>query len=102
MKEFNINSHVKVRLTDEGVRILEENYNNLLRKSRPGIEKIIGPFKAPTVDEDGYTDFQFHDLMRTFGEYMFIGNMNMPFDTDIRFEDEDLIDVKEKTKKRTR
>lgn len=87
---FNINNHVKVKLTEEGLKILESQYNEKLIKY-PGIDQVIGPFEAPQVDEEGYSQFFLFELMEIFGDYV-RGSDVMPFEKDIKISGEDLIE----------
>lgn len=87
-KMFNINDCVKVKLTDEGINILREQYNSMLKQLTSEQKKAMGSFKLPEVDEEGYTKFQFWDLMNHFGQYMYNGNINPPFCMDIKIPKE--------------
>jgi hypothetical protein len=79
--KFNINERVKVKLTAKGIEHLEKQHNKLVEIGYPY------EFKLPQVDKDGYTEFQLHDLMQTFGKIMFPG-CELPFKTDIIIPDE--------------
>ncbi len=92
MKDFNINQYVGVKLTDEGLRILESQHNELLKSMTPEAAESVGPFVAPQVDEEGYSQIQLWELMHSFGRYMYNGNPNIPFEMDIKISDEYLID----------
>lgn len=91
-KTFNINSFVKVKLTEEGIRILEYQYNERLKEMSPQIRKTMGHFKKPRVDKKGYSEFQLWELMHHFGNYMYNGNMNPPFDMNIKISEKYLMD----------
>ena len=78
--KFNINETVKVRLTDRGHEILKELHDDLysrLPKSTTMRREYIAE-----EDADGYTKFQMHDLMSTFGYHVSLGS-SLPFETDI-------------------
>ena len=94
MKTFNINEPVKVKLTEEGIRILENRHNNLLNQysDKPEVRKILGEFKTPEVDENGYSSFQLWELMNIFGSYMYNGNPKVPFEMTIAISDEYLVE----------
>lgn len=77
----NVNQVVKVRLNDIGIKELERKHKQL-EDEYP----MLGGFKKPNVDENGYSTFQLHDLMRKFGDMMRVG-FDCPFDTDVIFED---------------
>ena len=68
--KHNVNNQVKVKLTEKGQEIIDARYArvNLVNTRKP--------------DKDGYTSFQMHDLMATFGKYMVLG-YEVPFDTEI-------------------
>lgn len=91
-KAFNVNSYVKVKLTEIGKQ-------ELIRQNRELEEQIYQSsgkrltFNLPKTGEDGYHIFQLWDLMRRFGHLMMIG-METPFETDIM-----LVENKEKTSK---
>ena len=63
MKEiqFNINDDVKVQLTKDGLVQLKKWYADL---------NIIKYYKIEDADIDGYSTFQFWDLMNKFGDEM--------------------------------
>lgn len=64
--KFNINEKVKVKLTEMGKRILQEQG------------------RTCTVDEDGCTSFQMWQLITIFGEDFCMGVLpNIPFDPNI-------------------
>lgn len=91
MKDFNINNYVGVKLTDEGLKILEFQHNELLKEMTPEAAKMVGEFKTPHVDEEGYSQIQLWKLMHSFGRYMYNGNPNPPFEVDIKISDNHLI-----------
>ncbi len=80
--EFNINHHVKVKLTDAGIRILKEQHDQMDREIQERGGKGLGIFTV-TKDEQGYTRFQLWKLMNIFGESLTMGNNDVPFDTTI-------------------
>lgn len=77
----NVNQIVKVRLNDIGIKELERQHKQL-EADHP----IIGGFKKPKVDKDGYSKFQLHDLMNRFGHLMQLG-FKLPFDAEVVFEE---------------
>lgn len=85
VKKFNVNSWVKVKLTEKGVEELKRQHDEL-REMLPK----LGEFKEPNVDEDGYTKFQMHDLMNRFGRMVQPG-LNPPFEVVILFDEDDLV-----------
>lgn len=71
MKQININRMVYVKLTDYGNQIAKEDPTWKLNK-------VV----------DGWTEVQLWVLMYTFGPYLCNGGQ-VPFETMIRFKDED-------------
>lgn len=49
--------------------------------------------RMPQIDKDGFTKFQLHDFINTFGEYMIVGQKNVIEDICIYMDDEDLEEV---------
>ena len=76
MKEFkfNMNNSVKVKLNDIGHTELKRQHDALY--SDIGINK---EYVKRNVDSDGYSSFQMHDLMNTFGHMMVMGH-ETPFE----------------------
>ena len=70
MIEINLNEYVYVKLTEAGVAKLKADHEAL---------GVPWAFKMPTVDDDGYTRFQLHELMHTFGPMCFLGEPSPPF-----------------------
>lgn len=75
--KFNVNEYVKVRLTDYGLSILEQDWNEI-RAQAPS----LGPWKPPAIDADGYSKHQLWSLMNHFGPHIGMG-MKLPFETEI-------------------
>lgn len=94
-KKLNINSNIKVKLNDKGIEILKNEYNALKKAYPTMFEK---PFKPPVVDEEGYTTMQFWKLFHYFGNQIYVGNDNLPFDNDIKISSKNLEDIKSKSK----
>ena len=76
--KFNINDDVKVKLTQFGWDVHKAHWLPYC----DSLEEYERHMK-PKVDKNGYTKFQLWDLMRIFGETMYNGNMNKPFDMEI-------------------
>lgn len=72
MITVNMNDEVKVKLTDFGREVLNFRFKEL------GIKGVV-----IREDKEGYYTTQLHDLMYTFGKYMYMGNSNIPFDLNI-------------------
>jgi hypothetical protein len=76
---FNMNHYVRVKITPHGKKCLRKNHDDLA-KSYGG--KLGFPLRLPKTDKDGWTRFQMHDLMATFGKHMYFG-CQVPFETEI-------------------
>lgn len=81
-KEFNINSYVKVKLTDHGRDVLRKDHDTFWETHRPGYEM---PYTPPEEDEQGYSRWQLWDLMHRLGQHIAFGR-NLVFETNIFFE----------------
>ncbi|CAH9016579.1 putative SOS-response repressor and protease LexA [Vibrio phage 137E35-1] len=75
-KRFNLNNAVKVKLNEIGHLEMERQHNELY--------KTIGikhrPFTRKAADENGYSTFQMHTLMNTFGHMLTLGS-KPPFES---------------------
>jgi hypothetical protein len=71
---FNINSTVRVKLTDKGRHVHRIKY------SRLGHEYV-----PPKEDPEGWSEWQLWVLMHDFGDSMSLGFNNLPFETSIQF-----------------
>ncbi len=82
MIKFNINHKVKVKLTEEGRKILKAE-GEVLIKIYPDMKEFAElNYMLPEIDEDGYSTYQLWDLMKTFGDHMYNG-CSVPFETEI-------------------
>ena len=70
--KFNINDNVKVKLTDKGKEVLGKYWGGKMPD-----------WYANYHEGNGYYKFQLHELARIFGEELFNGNMNLPFEPEI-------------------
>lgn len=50
----------------------------------------IGEFTPPETDKEGYCEMQLWVIMNTFGEDLFNGSPNIPFDTNIQIAESQL------------
>jgi hypothetical protein len=88
MKQFNINSTVKVRLTEYG----KELHKNQWKEFWSSVGKLDKhPYKPLETDADGYCEFMMWNLMNKFGSYMILG-CEVPFETTILIDEKDLKD----------
>lgn len=81
MKKINMNEGVKIKLTDYGLKILEDDFKRL----KDNFPSITHKYTPPTIDKDGYTVMQLHCVMATFGQYFEMAMAEYPFDLDIVF-----------------
>ena len=77
MKEykFNMNNSVKVKLNDIGHAELKRQHDALYSEMN-----IDREYVERSIDSDGHSSFQMHDLMNTFGHMMVMG-CKTPFET---------------------
>lgn len=80
---FNVNHHVRVKLTPYGKSCLRRNYDEIAK--RAPLAMVRHPFSLPPEDKDGWTRFQMHELMSELGEYIHMG-CEPPFETEIQIE----------------
>lgn len=83
MFEVNFNDQVKVKLTDYGLSILQQERESLNKRIRSMGGEGLGPY-APKTDEEGYTTFQIWDLMNRLGAFMALGK-KVPFEGNMIF-----------------
>lgn len=81
MMKFNINSSVKVKLTEVGVKELKRQHEELCN-AHPNIDMKF----TLTVDEEGYSTFQMYSLMHQLGHLCNLGG-KLPFATIILIGD---------------
>lgn len=74
-KKLNMNNAVKVKLNEIGHAEMERQHNELFAVT--GLK--YRPFTRKSVADDGYSTFQLHTLMNTFGHMMICGG-SLPFD----------------------
>ena len=94
MKEFSLNDNVKIKLSETGIKILNDTYNAALKEAvdNPSVlQSIIA--SRPKVDENGYVEMQLYEVMFIFGKYMNFGNPNMPISTNIAISENCLKDL---------
>ena len=78
--EFNVNNYVKVKLNEAGLNELKRQHYEL-SKVIPNLRE----FRVPKTDQDGYSKWQLHSLMNTFGHMMTLSN-EVAFDAVIKIE----------------
>lgn len=82
MVALNINSYVRIKLTDYGLEILRSNHERISEETKSDSE-----FVPPEVDEKGYSKMMLWQVMNIFGKELFMGATNMPFAEDILIEE---------------
>ena len=82
--KLNLNDNIKVKLTDYGKEIFYHRYDWLV-DNKTGKSIIMPQF--PKVDSDGYTKFQLHEFMHTYGNFMIVGGKNVIEPLDIELDD---------------
>ena len=68
---FNINDCIKIKITDYGFEILEEQHQELIDR----VPMYNVPFEEvkPKVDSEGWTRMQMWEVFEIFGPYMGMG-----------------------------
>lgn len=85
--EFNMNSHVKVKLTPKGIKYFVDNQN----KWRPETDKLtISQFKS-RLDDKGYYKFQLWCFIDCFGGLDM--SLSKYVETDIVINEKDLVEI---------
>ena len=77
--EFNINQYSKVKLTDVGLSILENDHNHFQELRKKEYRREWSP---PKLDDNGYYKCQMWQLMQTFGDHIGLAK-HMAFDANI-------------------
>lgn len=77
---FNINDHVRVKLTDHGREIVHAH-----RQKLSAMLPIPLPATQNQEDADGWSRWQLWSLMEIFGEHIHLCGP-LPFETTIEFE----------------
>lgn len=80
MVEFNVNHYVRARLTPLGHKIHRANFEKLFEGS-----SFTPVYTPPKEDVDGWSKWQMHDLMNTFGGCLY-SSVSIPFETTIQIE----------------
>ena len=74
---INLNDRIKVKLTDLGKDIFYHQFDDAIALGAP-----LKPH-MPKTDADGYTSFQLHDFINTYGEHIGIFKPNVIEPIDI-------------------
>lgn len=86
MKTLNINSYVRIKLTRVGIQRLRSNHKKMFEYYPSCKTKFI----PPEVDEEGFSEMQLWKVMQNFGDLLYIGSTELPFELDIKIDDKDL------------
>ena len=78
--DFNLNTHVWVQLTDRGRKRMKEKH----KEDEIFVKRKLATC-FPEEDENGWSRWQMHCLMETFGSITGIG-MRHPFNINIKIE----------------
>ena len=86
--EFNINDHVRVRLTDRGRTALKKDHYDFWSKVKDASDGSfeIPEYKPPVEDRDGWSRWQMHRLMNKFGKHVPRIGLDVPFEPIIEIE----------------
>lgn len=77
-KRTNINSYVKVKLTEHGKSVLKEQHDEFVKR-HPHVRLV---YNIPKEDKDGYSMWQLWTLMKYFGPHIGLG-MELMFECDV-------------------
>jgi len=89
MNRFNINSNVKIKLTEFGIDVLKREHEEMRYDCKYTMGYDIGEFNLK-LDEEGYYTIQAWEMMETFGGYLNQLNENNPFEIEILIDENDL------------
>lgn len=89
MQEFNINSYVKVKLTEDGQQAVV-SFNKEIDESSDEKQTMT---RANNVDEDGYIKLQLWELMRVFGQHCSVDANNLFKDNNLYIYDKSLSQI---------
>ena len=89
MKKFNLNYHVRVKLTDYGKDIYYHQYDKINAEC-PGL--LLKP-SYPEVDENGFSVFQLWRFMELYGPHIYMAARPVLEDLSIYINDCDLVDA---------
>lgn len=81
-RPFNLNDYIKVKLTEMGLKIHRARYDSLWAiGQQPFFE-----YQPPTIDENGWSEWQAWEFMQIFGAH-FSNGFNNPCIIKIYFEE---------------
>lgn len=93
MKKLNLNSRIRVKLTDYGKDIYYHRFDELNEYIKQAGGK---PFKPdyPVVDKDGYSEFPLWKFIELYGPHIHMAAENVIEPLNIYIDDFDLEDAK--------
>lgn len=83
---IDLNKIVKVKLTNDGIKILKNHYDNITNHIQYRSGYIRDDFKLQ-LDKDGYYCCTLKELMYTFGKDLYPSNDTLFVDNSIIIED---------------
>lgn len=89
IRKLNMNTIIKVKLTEKGIDIYFHQYDHLIDK---GLELVR---MYPNVDADGFTSFQLWTFMSLYGPYIGLGLPNVIDDIYLYIPDNEMEYVKD-------
>lgn len=92
MKKLNLNSIVKVILSDYGKDVFYHKFDEVNKVIVKNGGNPIKP-RLPKVDNNGYTEFQLWNFMNIYGKYMMLAAPEVLEHLNIYIEEEDLDEV---------
>lgn len=84
LQTFNINDYVRVKLTDEGRKLLREQHASFMDAIKAHGGKPWD-YEPPKEDAEGWSRWQMHNLMEALGHACTMGRP-VPFETEIQLE----------------
>lgn len=92
MKKLNLNTQVKIKLTDFGIQILQNKYLEWVG-SLPEHSVYKHKKFEINVDENGYMDISLFELMKNFGQYITCNQSAvLPFENPVLIDEKILED----------
>ena len=77
MKTLNVNSYVRIKLTPYGIKKIKMEHG----------EEYYLHCILPYIDKEGYCKMQLWEVMSEFGDDLYNGAINLPFEHNIQIDD---------------
>jgi len=71
--KINLNDRIKVKLTVKGIKAYIDHMNEPNERAKIG-RPIKTKWLLPSIDDEGYTQFQLWEFINIFGHYFYLGN----------------------------